>query len=94
MVGFPGEDEAAFGRLLDFVREQRFERMGAFAYCEEEGTYGARNFADDIPDDVKKDLGHFVIDKTSHAIKIVLYVLVKHISSLLQRPTGQNPRSR
>ena len=40
MVGFPGEDEAAFGRLLDFVREQRFERMGAFAYCEEEGTYG------------------------------------------------------
>lgn len=55
MVGFPGEDEAAFGRLLDFVREQRFERMGAFAYCEEEGTYGARNFADDIPDDVKKD---------------------------------------
>ena len=54
MVGFPGEDDAAFGRLLDFVKEQRFERMGAFAYCEEEGTYAARNLADVIPQDVKQ----------------------------------------
>lgn len=53
MVGFPGEDDAAFERLLDFVREQRFERMGAFAYCEEEDTFAARNFSDDIPQDVK-----------------------------------------
>lgn len=54
MVGFPGEDDVAFGRLLDFVREQRFERLGAFAYCEEEGTYAARNLPDDIPEDVKQ----------------------------------------
>lgn len=55
MVGFPGEGEAEFDELLDFVREQRFERMGAFAYCEEEDTFGAKNFTDDIPDEVKQD---------------------------------------
>lgn len=54
MVGFPGEDDAAFGRLLDFVAEQRFERMGAFAYCEEDDTYAARNYSDSIPEDVKQ----------------------------------------
>lgn len=53
MVGFPGEGEKEFEELLDFVREQRFERMGAFAYCEEEDTYAARHFPDDIPQEVK-----------------------------------------
>lgn len=54
MTGFPGEGEAEFEELLEFVREQRFERMGAFAYCEEEGTFGERNFDDDIPQEVKQ----------------------------------------
>lgn len=53
MVGFPGETEEAFERLVDFVKEQRFDRMGAFAYCEEEDTRAAREFSDDIPQDVK-----------------------------------------
>lgn len=55
MVGFPGEDEEAFDELMEFVKEQRFERMGAFAYCEEEGTYGARNLPDIIPPEVKQE---------------------------------------
>ncbi|MDE5665830.1 MAG: radical SAM protein, partial [Duncaniella sp.] len=55
MVGFPGEGEKEFEELVEFVREQRFERMGAFAYCEEEDTYGAKTFSDDIPDEVKQD---------------------------------------
>lgn len=55
MVGFPGEDENGFNELLNFVREQKFERMGAFAYCEEEDTYAARNFSDEIPQDVKQE---------------------------------------
>ena len=54
MVGFPGETEEDFHELLDFVREQRFERMGAFAYSEEEGTYSAKNYEDDVPADVKQ----------------------------------------
>lgn len=53
MVGFPGETEEAFESLLDFVREQRFERLGAFAYCEEEGTYAHAHLDDDIPQSVK-----------------------------------------
>lgn len=55
MVGHPGETEADYEELLQFVRDARFERMGAFAYCEEEGTYSARNYLDDIPDEVKQD---------------------------------------
>ncbi|MDE6239602.1 MAG: 30S ribosomal protein S12 methylthiotransferase RimO, partial [Muribaculaceae bacterium] len=55
MVGFPGEDIEAFEELKQFVSEQRFERMGAFAYCEEDDTYGAKNFTDDISDDIKEE---------------------------------------
>lgn len=54
MVGFPGEDEQAFDELKEFVRWAHFERMGAFAYSEEEGTYAARHFKDSIPDEVKQ----------------------------------------
>lgn len=54
MVGFPGETEEDFEFLVDFVKRQRFERMGAFAYSEEEGTYSARHYDDDVPADVKQ----------------------------------------
>lgn len=54
MVGFPGEGEKEFEELLDFVRTQRFDRMGAFAYCEEDDTWGARHLDDNIPDHVKQ----------------------------------------
>ena len=54
MVGFPGETEDDFNELLDFVRWTRFERMGAFAYSEEEGTYSATHYDDDVPADVKQ----------------------------------------
>lgn len=54
MVGFPGEGEAEFEELKDFVRTARFDRMGAFAYCEEDDTYAAKNYADDTPQDVKE----------------------------------------
>ena len=55
MVGFPGEGEQEFEELLDFVREVRFERMGAFAYSEENGTWAAQNLTDDIPQEVKQE---------------------------------------
>lgn len=54
MVGFPGETEEAFNELEEFVREAKFERMGAFAYCEEDDTYAAKNFSDSIPQEVKE----------------------------------------
>lgn len=55
MVGFPGETEEDFNELLDFVRQARFDRMGAFAYSEEEGTYAAENYDDDVPEDIKDE---------------------------------------
>lgn len=54
MVGHPGETEQDFAELLDFVREVKFERMGAFAYSEEEGTYSAGHYEDDIPEETKQ----------------------------------------
>ena len=55
IVGHPGETEEAFAELLDFVREARFERLGAFTYSEEEGTWGAEHLADDVPEEVKRE---------------------------------------
>ena len=53
MVGFPGETDDDFQQLLDFTRWARFERMGAFAYSEEDGTFAADNYEDDVPQEVK-----------------------------------------
>lgn len=54
MVGFPGEDLDEFEELKEFVKTARFDRMGAFAYCEEEGTFAAKHYSDEIPQDVKE----------------------------------------
>ena len=54
MVGFPGEGEKEFEELLDFARDEKFERMGAFAYCEEDDTYAAKHLKDNVPADVKQ----------------------------------------
>jgi len=54
MVGHPGETEADFQELLDFTTQQRFERMGAFMYSEEEGTFAARRYTDNVPVAVKQ----------------------------------------
>ena len=54
MVGYPGETEEDFEELKDFVRTIRFDRMGAFAYSEEEGTYSAQHYADDVPFETKQ----------------------------------------
>ena len=53
MVGHPGETEEDFDQLCDFTRRMRFERMGAFAYSNEEGTYAYKHYEDNIPEDVK-----------------------------------------
>jgi ribosomal protein S12 methylthiotransferase len=54
MVGFPGETDEDFEELKAFVKWARFERMGAFAYSEEEGTYSEMHYEDDVPEDVKQ----------------------------------------
>lgn len=54
MVGYPGETEQNFAELIDFVKWAKFERMGAFSYSEEDGTYAAKHYKDDVPEDVKQ----------------------------------------
>jgi ribosomal protein S12 methylthiotransferase len=54
MVGFPGETDDDFKELIEFTKWARFDRMGAFAYSEEEGTFSAEHYEDDVPDDVKQ----------------------------------------
>ena len=54
MVGFPGETEEDFAELVAFTKWARFERMGAFAYSEEDGTYSAEHYEDDVPPEVKE----------------------------------------
>lgn len=55
LVGYPGETEADFEELQQFVRDCRFDRLGVFAYSEEEGTYSANELTDDVPDDIKQE---------------------------------------
>lgn len=54
MVGFPGETKSDFQELMEFVKWARFERLGVFAYSEEEGTYSALHYKDDVPYEVKQ----------------------------------------
>lgn len=55
LVGFPGETEADFEELTAFIEEMRFERLGVFPFSNEEGTYAAQNFKDDVPEEVKQE---------------------------------------
>lgn len=54
MVGYPGETDEEFNELVEFIKWARFERMGAFTYSEEEGTYSAKHYKDDVPEEVKQ----------------------------------------
>lgn len=54
LVGYPGETEEDFAELMEFVRDTKFDRLGVFAYSEEEGTYSATRLKDDVEDDVKQ----------------------------------------
>jgi len=54
MVGFPGETDEDFQELMDFTRDVKFDRMGAFAYSEEDGTFSAEHYEDNVPEDVKQ----------------------------------------
>ena len=55
MVGFPGETDEDFQELMDFTRTVKFDRMGAFSYSEEDGTYSAEHYKDDVPEEVKQE---------------------------------------
>lgn len=91
MVGFPGEGEKEFEELLEFVREQRFERMGAFAYCEEDDTYAAKNLTDDIAEEVKqKRLDRLMALQEEIALERNEELIGKTLKVLIDRIEGDN----
>jgi ribosomal protein S12 methylthiotransferase len=55
LVGHPGETEEDFNELVDFVKEMKFERLGAFPYSHEEDTYNDKNYSDDVPASIKQE---------------------------------------
>jgi len=62
LVGHPGEGEKEFQELVDFVKETRFDRLGVFTYSEEEDTFGAKKFKDNIPEKIKQERAQFIMD--------------------------------
>ena len=91
MVGFPGEGEEEFEELLEFVREQKFERMGAFAYSEEDDTWAAKNLSDDIPEEVKqKRLDRLMELQQEIAYQSNLEMIGKSVRVLVDRVEGEN----
>ncbi len=89
MVGFPGETEEDFLQMMDFVRWARFERMGAFAYSEEEGTYSARHYADDVPEEVKQDrLGRLIALQQEISAEIEQAAVGKTMPVVIDRRDG------
>jgi len=62
LVGHPGETEDAFNELLEFVKDTKFDRLGVFTYSEEEDTWGAKNFDDSIPQEVKQERADLIME--------------------------------
>lgn len=62
MVGHPGETEEDFNELVDFVKEMKFERLGAFPYSHEEDTYNDKNYSDDVPASIKQERMNTLMD--------------------------------
>ena len=89
MVGFPGETEEDFSQMMDFVRWARFERMGAFAYSEEEGTYSARHYKDDVPEEVKQErLGRLMALQQEISAEIEQTAVGKIMQVVIDRRDG------
>ena len=89
MVGFPGETDEDFQELMDFVRWARFERMGAFAYSEEDGTYSALNYQDNIPESVKEErLGKLMALQQEISAEIEAEKVGKTLSVIIDRKEG------
>jgi len=89
MVGYPGETEQDFEELKQFVRDIRFERMGAFAYSEEEGTYAADTYADDVPAEVKeKRLDEIMAIQTAISAELNAEKVGKEFKVIIDRYEG------
>lgn len=81
LVGHPGETEEDFNELCEWVKEMKFERLGAFAYSEEEGTFAAKHYTDDIPQEEKE-----------HRVDTIMAIQQSISSELLSQMVGTEQR--
>lgn len=89
MVGFPGETDEEFEDLLNFVREIRFDRLGAFAYSEEEDTYAANNYTDDVSDEVKQErLDRLMTEQQRISTEILSSMVGQTYHTIIDRREG------
>ena len=90
MVGYPGEGDEEFAELMDFVSKMRFERMGAFAYSEEEDTYAAQHFKDEIPEEVKQErLSRLMALQQDISEAYCAEKIGKHLKVIIDRKEGE-----
>lgn len=90
MVGFPNESAENFEELKQFVKDARFERMGAFAYSEEEGTYAAENFEDNVPEEVKQARLSELMDlQQAISAEVALSSVGKTVKIIIDRIEGE-----
>ncbi len=91
MTGFPGEGEKEFEELLEFVRSQKFDRMGAFAYCEEDDTNAAKLLSDEIPEEEKqRRLDKLMEVQEGIALKLNERLIGSRLKVLVERHEGEN----
>ncbi len=91
MVGFPGETDMDFEELLDFVRTQKFDMMGAFAYSEEEDTYAQKQYQDDVPDEVKqKRMDRLMTLQEEISDELTSKMVGRHVRLLVDERNGEN----
>ncbi len=90
MVGFPGETEQDFQELMDFTREVKFDRMGAFAYSEEDGTYSAEHYEDNVPEEVKQErLDKLMALQQSISEEVAATYIGKTLKVIVDRKEGE-----
>lgn len=91
MTGFPGEGDREFDELLDFVKTQRFDRMGAFTYCEEDDTWGAKQFEDAIPQEIKQArLDKLMALQEDISLELNENLIGKKLTVLIERHEGKD----
>jgi ribosomal protein S12 methylthiotransferase len=89
MVGHPGETEEDYKELLDFVKEYRFERLGAFSYCEEEGTYSAIHYQDDVSEETKASrLSKLMTIQQRISAEVASKKMGQHFKVIIDREEG------
>ncbi|MBO1362772.1 30S ribosomal protein S12 methylthiotransferase RimO [Prevotella sp. A2931] len=90
LVGFPGETDEDFNELIEFIKWARFERLGAFVYSEEEGTFSAEHYTDNIPEEVKQKRLDYLMEVQQHiSAELESEKIGKVMKVILDRKEGQ-----